>query len=178
MRISRRLFVVLLANNDHGKSTLMNALVAQALGTASPGRKGARTLISPWGREIDSYIFVRSYQEKEKKAHGSVLKALDANDSSWRKRELIILPSHRSQSGADLNKMIEATHVGGYDAVCATLFIEGTDQRNRFATAWSKNWDERWITVAGPRLAPRRAASRTGPDRVWLRNDWRSLAPP
>jgi len=68
----------------------MNALVSQGLGAASPGRKGARSLVSPWGREIDAYVFVRSYQETEKSEHGSVVNALDANDPSWRERELII----------------------------------------------------------------------------------------
>jgi ABC-type cobalamin/Fe3+-siderophores transport system ATPase subunit len=29
MRIARRLFVVLLANNDHGKTTILKALVSQ-----------------------------------------------------------------------------------------------------------------------------------------------------
>jgi GTPase Era involved in 16S rRNA processing len=149
MNISRRLFVVLLANNDHGKSTLMNALVSQGLGAASPGRKGARSLVSPWGREIDAYVFVRSYQETEKSEHGSVVNALDANDPSWRERELIIFPSHRSHSSSDLDEMIEAAHSGGFDAICATLIVDGTDERDRIENAWRKNWDERW-TLPNP----------------------------
>jgi hypothetical protein len=81
MMIARRLFVVPLANNDHGKTTIINALLAQGLSAPSPERKGARTLISPGGRNIDAYVFVRSYQETEKSAHKSVAEALKDNDS-------------------------------------------------------------------------------------------------
>jgi|HubBroStandDraft_4_1064222.scaffolds.fasta_scaffold1427303_1 hypothetical protein len=72
MQIARRLFIVPLANNDHGKTTIVNALLSQGLGAPSPQRKGRRTLVSPGGREIDAYVFVRSYQETEKREHDSV----------------------------------------------------------------------------------------------------------
>jgi hypothetical protein len=166
MRISRRLFVVLLANNDHGKSTAMNALVSQGLGAPSPGRKGIRQLVSPWGRVIDAYLFVRSYQETEKEAHGSVQSALDANDPSWRQRELIIFPSHRSNSRTDIDEMIEAAHAGGFDAICASLIITGADDVTKFAGIWSKNWDERW-TLPNPQAAEwREQAEAVGRD-LW-----------
>lgn len=152
MRICRRLFVVVLADNDHGKSTAMNALISQGLGAPSPGRKGARRLISPWGREIDAYIFVRSYQETEKAAHGTVQAALDYNDPSWRERELIVFPSHVHNSTPDIDEMIAAAHAGGFDAICASLISigEGGDDRESFADIWRKNWDERW-TLPNPR---------------------------
>jgi hypothetical protein len=152
MRISRRLFVVPLGQNKHGKSTAMNALLSQGLGTASPGQKGARRLVSPWGRKIDAYVFVRSYQEKEKKPHRTVQGALDVNDKSWRERELIVFPSHVHNSSHDIDEMIDAAHSAGFDAVCASLIItgDGGDDRQGFAEIWRKNWDERW-TVPNPR---------------------------
>jgi hypothetical protein len=50
-------------------------------------KKSDRSLVSPWGRPIDAYVFGRSYQEKEKAPHGpydSVEAALDGNDPHWR----------------------------------------------------------------------------------------------
>jgi hypothetical protein len=151
MRICRRLFVVVVADNDHGKSTAMNALLSQGLGGISPGRKGARLLTSPWGRTIDAYIFVRSFQEIEKKPHRTVQAALDHNDPMWRQRELIIFPSHSTNSHADIAEMIEAAHEAGFDAVCASLLIIGDtgDDRELFAPIWGMNWDERW-TLPNP----------------------------
>ena len=152
MWIARRLFVVPLAQNDHGKSTAVNALLSQGLGTASPERKGARRLISPWGKQIDAYVFVRSYQEKEKTADGTVQDALDHNDPSWRERELIVFPSHVLKSSGDTKQMIDAAHAAGFDAVCASLIMTGNDGDDRlsFATIWSQDWDERW-TMPNPR---------------------------
>jgi|SRR5665213_2375901 len=151
MRICRRLFVVVLADANHGKSIAMNALLSQGLGVLSPGRKGARRLVSPWGREIDAYIFVRSYQETEKAEYGTVKGALNANDPSWRERELIIFPSHVQGSRADIDGMIDAAHLGGFDIVCASLIMTGDDgdDRKSFANIWRKDWDERW-TLPNP----------------------------
>jgi hypothetical protein len=91
-----------LANNDHGKTTIIKALVSQG---GDPQfdrlRKAPRLLTGPRGRLIDTYIFGRSYQETEKAQRGSVGDALDASDAQWRERELIIFPSHVSNSDED-----------------------------------------------------------------------------
>ena len=80
--ICRRLFVVLLADYDHGESMLMSAMLAAGLGE-EPSRKGARLLFSPGGREISAYLFTRPYQETERKKFRSVEEALDGNDPKW-----------------------------------------------------------------------------------------------
>ena len=118
MQICRRLFVVPLANNDHGKSTIVRAMVSQGLGIAvGHHKKAVRDLISPEGRHIDAYVFGRSYQEVEKKDYGSVVNALDANDEGWRDRELIVMPSHTEETDhGDIVQMIEAAHSAGFDA--------------------------------------------------------------
>jgi len=146
--IARRLFVVPLANNKHGKSTIVNSLLSQALGAPSPERKGARVLVSPSGRKIDAYVFVRSYQETEKRTCKSVDKALRKNDPDWKRRELIILPSHVSHSEDDIDEMISAAQAAGFDIVCAAVLLD-TDSRSRVASIWAKPWDERW-TVPNP----------------------------
>jgi hypothetical protein len=148
MMIARRLFVVPLGNNNHGKSTIMNALLSQGLGGPSPGKKGVRTLTSPGGRKINAYIFGRSYQETEKPKHKSVAEALKENDPDWKKRELIIFPSHVSRSETDVEEMISLAHGAGFDIICAAAVLDA-DKRSRLADVWQAGWDERW-TVPNP----------------------------
>jgi hypothetical protein len=152
LRIARRLFVVPLANNEHGKTTMLKALVSQGGDFQFERlRKAQRRLVSPWGREIDAFVFGRSYQETEKGQHRSVVAALDASDPQWRERELIIMPSHVSGSESDVDEMIEAAHGAGFDVICATVVFTGDDQRNRagFSAILIKHWDERW-TIPNP----------------------------
>lgn len=157
MRIARRLFVVPLADNDHGKSTMVRALASQGLGRAIQlQKKGVRSLTSPSGRPIDAYIFGRSYQEVEKGHHGSVENALDANDADWRTRELVIFPSHvggieSDNEDDDIDQMIDVGHSAGFDVICAAVLITGPkgDDPAYYADVWSKLWDERW-TIHNP----------------------------
>lgn len=158
MKIVRKLFVVPLANNDHGKSTIVKAFVSQGLGQQIElQRKAARALTSPFGRPIDAYIFGRSYQEVEKGHHESVEAALDANDGNWRDRELIVMPSHvgsrASGEPADVLEMIEAAHGAGFDAICASVILDDLNARSRgqYSAIWRHPWDERW-TIPNPRV--------------------------
>ena len=119
-------------------------------------RKGVRQLVSPHGRNIDSYLFGRSYQEVEKIKHKSVTKALDANDPDWRRRELILMPSHISdianKSGPDdITQIIDAAHSAGFDVICASVVFSGSAEEDLsgYYPIWSRNWDERW-TVPNP----------------------------
>ncbi len=148
MRIARRLFVVPLADDKHGKSTMIRALVSQGLAkNVQLQKKGVRELVSPWGRPIDAYIFGRSYQEIEKAKHGSVEAALDANDPDWRNRELIIMPSHVAKNDhADIIQMIEAGHSAGFDVIGVSILLiqAGGSNRGKFPTIWRMSWDERW----------------------------------
>lgn len=155
MRIVRRLFVVPLADNDHGKTTMIRALVSQGGGIAlRKQRKLARGLTSPGGRPIDAYVFGRSYQEVEKSQHKSILATLDTNDPDWRTRELIVMPSHvgdikdKAQLTDDIDQIIEEAHGAGFDAICATVLLD-EDDRSRLADIWRKAWDERW-TIPNP----------------------------
>jgi hypothetical protein len=50
MKIAPRLFVAPVSNDNHGKSTIVKALVAHGLGKEIESqRKGVRELTSPWG---------------------------------------------------------------------------------------------------------------------------------
>lgn len=113
------------------------------------------------GRPIDALVFGRSYQEKEKKPYGSVEAALDGNDPDWRKRELVIMPSHvtgiaSKQSPDDIDQMIDAAHSAGFDVICATVVFTGDEgeDRSQFSDIWRKPWDERWTI---PNIRPMEA---------------------
>ncbi|MGV1908482.1 MULTISPECIES: hypothetical protein [Agrobacterium] len=159
MKIARRLFIVPLANDRHGKSTILRTLVSQGTGQKiGHHMKGVRSLVSPWGRPIDAFVFGRSFQEKEKAKYDSVEAALNANDAMWRTRELIIMPSHvASNDHIDIKQMIEVAHSAGFDAIAASVVMswektkewEKGDNRADFAAIWPMNWDERW-TLPNP----------------------------
>ena len=62
--ITRRLFIVPLANNNHGKTHLIRAMVRQGeRRDLQVVQRGPRSLASPWGRTIDALVIPRSYQE-------------------------------------------------------------------------------------------------------------------
>ena len=138
--LTRRLFVVLLAENNHGKSRIMTRILSQGVRRSfDKGQMGERTLTSPWGREIDAYLFVRSYQETLKSDFKSAKSAIDTKDPSWRKRELIIWPSHL-QPIQDLDEMIELAHSAGFDAVVVSVVL-GDSELSDHEQAWLKTWD-------------------------------------
>lgn len=149
MQVAKRLFIVPLADNNHGKTSMLNALVAQGLGKKSPEKKGPRDLYDPTGRLIDAYVFVRSYQEKEKQTHRSVEEALNTNDPRWKERELIILPSHVHRSATDVDEMIAAAHGAGFDVICVLVVLDSSD-RQYSSPILRKGWDGR-LTIMNPR---------------------------
>lgn len=143
--LRHRHFVVLLANNDHGKTTLVRSLVSQGTRRAyTQVQKNHYILYSRRAQEIDAYIFPRSYQEVEKKKHPLVTGALDSNDPEWWKRDLILMPSHLDQD--DCASMIEAAHSEGFDALAVTLCITRTRLRKLrgYHECMSLGWDARW----------------------------------
>jgi len=148
MRISRRLFVIPLANNNHGKSRLVNSLLSQGLGRASPGQKGRRHLVSPWGREIDAFVFIRSFQETEKQDHPTPSDALGSADEEWNRRELIVMPSHLDC--LDVRQMIDTAHGAGFDAIAASILLDD-NERSQYRECWAAAWDARW-NLPNPRL--------------------------
>lgn len=163
MRLARRLFVVPLADNDHGKTSIMRSLLSQAEaydylpGTSWP-RKDPRVVSSSQGRLINSYMFPRSCQETEKPKYNSVIDTLDNNDNNWRSRELIIMPSHVSDIQDpkshidDIDQMIAVAHSGGFDAICASVMFcnNNLDEPldlcdcELYDDVHRRLWDERW----------------------------------
>lgn len=147
--------MVPLANNDHGKSTIIRSMVSQAIGRKIDlHRKAVRDMITPWGRHVDAYIFGRSYQKIEKSNYGSVVAALDGNDPDWRQRELVVMPSHVAANDVgDIQEMIDAAHAAGFDAIAVPVVCwdAETDNRADLAPALALNWNARW-TIPNQRL--------------------------
>lgn len=150
--ITRRIFVVPMANNNHGKSTIIKAMVSQgSRRKIGLHKKGSRKLLSPWGRNIDAYIFGRSYQEVERKERGSVISALNGNDPEWRTRELIVMPSHVEQKDhSDIKTMIDIAHSAGFDVIAVPVILvqeDGTSNRSQMEPILQFYWDARWTIL-------------------------------
>jgi len=86
-------------------------------------------------------VFVRSFQETEKKDHPTVLAALEEEDSEWYTRDLVIMPSHLHRE--DVSQMVTAAHHHGFDAIVAAVLRED-NERNHYGECWAEAWDERW----------------------------------
>lgn len=140
--ITRRLMVVPLANNDHGKTTMIRSLVRQGeRRDLSKVKRSQRWLTSPWGRSIDALVFPRSYQETLENEFGSVSKALSGVDGSWMERDLIILPSHLVPT--DCAEMIKLAHGAGFDAIAVPILLQPSDLP-KYRDCLALPWNERW----------------------------------
>lgn len=147
--IGRRLFVVPLANDKHGKTHLVLAVVNQGeRRQLKEVHRGARSLTSPWGRVIDALIFPRSYQETLAGEFKSVEAALVGVDPDWQKRDLVILPSHLHPS--DCTTILDLAHGAGFDAVAVAVLLN-PDELRPAHDCLSLPWDERW-TVSNDRV--------------------------
>lgn len=128
-------------------------MVSQAVGREIKlHQKGVRKMVTPWGRPVDAYVFGRSYQEREKGKHKSVIAALDSNDPGWRQRELILMPSHVGDKDiGDIQAMIIAAHSAGFDAIATPVIYSDDKSNNRtaLAPALALSWDARW-TIPNP----------------------------
>jgi hypothetical protein len=142
--------VVPLANNDHGKTRMIRALVRQGeRRDLEVVQRASRALWSPWGRPVDALIIPRSYQETLAGEFGSILQALDGVDSLWRQRDLVVFPSHLVSG--DCATIIELAHGAGFDAIAVTVLVDSADL-TRSCECLSHAWDERW-TLSNDRAA-------------------------
>jgi hypothetical protein len=140
--ITRRLFVVPLANNDHGKTTMIRSLVRQgARHGIDVVKRAVRTLYSPWGRVIDALVIPRSYQETLEEEFGSVEGALDGVDPHWRQRDLIVFPSHLK--AADCKTMMKLARGAGFDVIAVPVVLK-PEELPKYADCLELGWNERW----------------------------------
>lgn len=140
--ITRRLMIVPLANNNHGKTTMLSELVRQAARRElKKVQRGVHVFTSPWGRKVDSLVFIRSYQETLKKEYGPVEKALDAIDADWRQRDLVIFPSHIDE--AHCKEIINVGQAAGFDLIVVPIVMKSSELNN-YSACLKLNWDARW----------------------------------
>jgi len=140
--ITRKLFVTPLANNDHGKTRLVRALVNHARRERLERvRRGPQALRTPWGHVVDALIIPRSYQETLARDYNSVIEALDGVDPHWRTRDLILFPSHLVPE--DCRAMVHAAHGAGFDAIAVSVLLT-TEEIAAQADCVSRGWDQRW----------------------------------
>lgn len=140
--ITRRLFVVPLAENAHGKTQIIRAVVRQGeRRELEKVQRAPRTLASPWGRTIDALIIPRSYQETLAGEFGSIEQALDGVDRGWRQRDLVIFPSHVVPG--DCATIIDLAHRAGFDAIAVCVLLDPAEIA-QYQECLRLTWDERW----------------------------------
>jgi hypothetical protein len=91
-------------------------------------------------------IIPRSYQETLAREFGSVEQALNALDSSWRQRDVVILPSHLVPD--DCSTIIELAHSSGFDAIAVCVLVDPAEI-TRCGECLNLRWDERWTISNG-----------------------------
>lgn len=125
--VVRKLFIVPLAENDHGKSSVVRAMVQLATGRPAPWKKAAHILATPTGARLSALVFPSSYQEQEKRKGNSVSEALSglaksSGTSPWFTYDLIVYPSHDER--LDLIAMFEEGHGHGYDMLAVSVTLD------------------------------------------------------
>ena len=140
--ITHRLFVVVLGQNDHGKTTIIRGLVQQGQRREfDKVKRATRSLQSPWGRSVDALVIPRSYQETLRGEFGSIESSLENVDSGWRERDLVVFPSHLDPT--DCRTMIELGHNAGFDVICVAIRFLDDDLLNA-SDCLGLPWDRRW----------------------------------
>ena len=140
--MTRRIFVVPLANNDHGKTTIIRSLVRQGeRREVKVVQRNPRTMWSPWGRSIDALVIPRSYQETLEGEFHSIEAALKGVDPLWRQRDLIVFPSHLKPT--DCTTMIKLAHGAGFDAIAVPILLQAKELP-KYQDCLELPWNERW----------------------------------
>jgi hypothetical protein len=151
--IQEKYFIVLLAENNHGKGHILRSFVEQS--GQKFGQKSHKTFSFPQGK-IESYLFCRSFYEEEFNKHKTPFRALVHNieknrSSNWYEKDLIIMPSHshvtqNKNSEAHVKSMLETAQQFGYNTILAYII---KDQNLDFSIPSFQNilsypWGKRW----------------------------------
>ncbi len=147
--VIRKLFIVPLGENNHGKSSIVRAMIQVAKGEPAPWRKAAHILTAPTGARLSALVFPSSYQEQEKPKGNSVLRALSdlaraKGKSPWFTYDLIIYPSHDDR--VDLEAMFELGQGHGYDMVAVSILLDESyppPHQDCLRLPWSERWTAR-----------------------------------
>lgn len=142
--VIRKLFVVPLAENDHGKSLIIRQVVRIARGEHRGQKRGEHALMLSSGQIVSAIVFPASLSEQQHREPGlTVESALAGVDPHWWTYDLIIFPCHVDPS--DVRRMRMLAHAFGFDAIVANITRnEGVRPSADLQTCLAQNWDERW----------------------------------
>jgi hypothetical protein len=141
----RKLFVVPIAENNHGKSLVIRALLRLA-GTPTTGWKRLDVALMTFsGQRISALIFPSSLpemksREPQKKTAEEFLQALDRQ---WWTYDLILLPIHEDPAVAD--ELIALGQRHGFDMIAVTITRDEVTMDPAHQDCLCRPWNERWI---------------------------------
>ncbi|MGG0175807.1 hypothetical protein [Gottfriedia acidiceleris] len=156
--IKEKYFMVLLAENNHGKGTVLESMVIKA--NSHLTRKGEKRLQFS-NRIVNAFVFRRSFQEVEKSKYPTPFDALVGNfeeqniQEDWYDKELIIMPSHANQREScynDVVQMMETAQQYGYNTLLAYIMMDKATDYAEYEDILKLNWDKKWELV-NPRTA-------------------------
>jgi len=141
----RRIFLVPLANDEHGKGRIINGFISQARHDYYvSANKNPYTLTSHANDKIDAFIFPRSYYEVEKGEYNTVRDCLYDHDSFWERLDLIVLPNHTYDRDFDDNKqMVRCARDAGFDPICVPILFDAeypSSVHEHLRLKWSERW--------------------------------------
>ena len=147
----RKLFVVPLAENNHGKSLIIRSLVRLAGASVTGWKRQTMILTTLGGQRISALVFPSSlsemqHREPDKTKAEDFLRDLDR---SWWTYDLIILPSH--EKTADVDGLIKLGQRHGYDMVVVAIVKNEKAISAALRNCFGQSWNERWI-LRNPRI--------------------------
>lgn len=165
--LRRKLFIVLLGDDKHGKSTILQELAefgSKHQKSYHPNRPIGLLKLYCENTVVDAYIFRRSYQEylmTEKGYKEEIERAIEKEvGADWFNKDLIIMPLHcscRSKvSGVDLaRRLIDFVRGYGFDVIVAYIILDSDELKNKNCCReiLKLSWDKRW-ELYNPRISP------------------------
>ena len=147
----RKLFVVPLAENNHGKSLIIRSLVRLAGASVTGWKRQTMILTTFSGQRISALVFPSSLSEMQHREPDKTRAEnfLEELDHSWWTYDLIILPSHENL--ADVDRLIKLGQRHGYDMVAVTITKNEKAISADHRDCLGRPWDERW-TLRNPRI--------------------------
>ncbi|MDE1155342.1 MAG: hypothetical protein PW735_06370 [Acidobacteriaceae bacterium] len=140
----RKLFVIPLAENNHGKSLIIRALVRLAGASVTGWKRQAMILTTLSGQRISALVFPSSLSEMQHRepAKTTAEDFLKDLDRCWWTYDLIILPSH--ENPIDIDALIHLGQRHGYDLIAVSLTKNERVLSAAHRDCLEKRSDERW----------------------------------
>lgn len=151
--VKEKYFMVLLAENNHGKGTILESMVNKAKDHLT--RKGGKKLQFS-NRQVDAFVFRRSFQEVEKSKYPTPFEALIGNfqelkiQEDWYEKELIIMPSHSNQwenCYNDVVQMLDTAQGYGFNTLLSYIIMDKETDYVDYEDILKLNWNKKWELI-------------------------------